>query len=201
MVGEELLKEIFSQDWVDVHCLRGSPLCLLMIFFFPFTSQEKYSTAHHFATAHKGRLNVGTGPLLFLTTSLCGYQEQTLPRLSRQPAMIQSFPERSVSLANNHPLALSRCWTEQPITGELRKHDIIVHIVQPVHTHKKIKIWFSVSPLGSLSPRFCPPLSHSLFSPSKMERAMIPTFQIQFSLQFDLGLDGSVGKECIMWST
>ena len=142
MVGEELLKEIFSQDWVDVHCLRGSPLCLLMIFFFPFTSQEKYSTAHHFATAHKGRLNVGTGPLLFLTTSLCGYQEQTLPRLSRQPAMIQSFPERSVSLANNHPLALSRCWTEQPITGELRKHDIIVHIVQPVHIMQE-KFWCS----------------------------------------------------------
>lgn len=33
MVGEELLKEIFAQDWADVHCLRGSPLCLLMIFF------------------------------------------------------------------------------------------------------------------------------------------------------------------------
>lgn len=132
-------------------------------FFFPFTSQEKSSIAHHFAIAHKGRLNVGTGPLLFLTTSLCGYQEQTLPRLSRQPAVIQSFPERSVSLANNHPLALSRCWTEQPITGKLRKHDIIV---QPVHTHKNNnKIWFSVSPLGSLSPRFCPPLSHSLSFP------------------------------------
>ena len=119
-------------------------------FFFPFTSQEKCSIAHHFAIAHKGRLNVGTGPLLFLTTSLCGYQEQTLPRLSRQPAVIQSFPERSVSLANNHPFALSRCWTEQPITGELRKHDIIVlivHIVQPVHTHThKLRFGFLFLP-------------------------------------------------------
>ena len=150
MVGEELLKEIFFSRIGLTYTVWGDLHYAYWWFFFPFTSQEKCSIAHHFAIAHKGRLNVGTGPLLFLTTSLCGYQEQTLPRLSRQPAVIQSFPERSVSLANNHPFALSRCWTEQPITGELRKHDIIVlivHIVQPVHTHThKLRFGFLFLP-------------------------------------------------------
>ena len=41
MVGEELLKEIFLQDWADVHCLRGSPLCLLVIFLFPSPPKRK----------------------------------------------------------------------------------------------------------------------------------------------------------------
>lgn len=134
VIVKELLKEyIASCIWV-AYFIWASSYRFAYWWVFSFTSGEKCSTAHHFRW-----LGVRMGALLFLITLLCVYQEQTLPRLSRQPEMIQSFPERSVSLANNQPLALSRCWTEQPITGKLRKHDIIVRLVQ-----KEFFFWFSI---------------------------------------------------------
>lgn len=190
VVGKELPKK-YTVSWLWVAYFIWSSHHFAYGWVFSFTSGERCPTAHHFRW-----LGVGMGPLLFLITLLCVYQEQTLPRLSRQPAMIQSFPERSISLANNQPLALRRCWTAQPITGELRKHDIIVRLVQ-----KNFLGGFSIFFIDSLSPRYLPlslhpSLSFSILLSLSLSSPLPSYFLLSFPSLSLCSLPGEQASKC-----